>query len=91
MALRRLSRFSSLGFPPKFRPYVQRRWYLEDSQPEKPINLEKSLEEQKEALRLLIDDSTELKSDLKTTKFMAEIAFCMAFASGGFLLMISRA
>jgi len=64
---------------------------LEDSQPEKPTNLEKSLEEQKEVIRLLSDLSNELKSDLKTTKTIAELAFCMAFASAGFLLMISRA
>jgi hypothetical protein len=64
---------------------------LEDSQPEKPVNLEKSLDEQKEALRLLTDVSDELKSDLKTTKFIAELAFSMAFASCGFLLMFSRA
>jgi len=90
MSLRRLTRFSFLATS-TFRPYVQRRWYLEDSQPEKPTNLEKSLEEQKEVIRLLSDLSNELKSDLKTTKTIAELAFCMAFASAGFLLMISRA
>ena len=91
MSLRRLTRISFLAPHSLFRPFVHQRWYLEEPQLERPTNLEKSMEEQKEALRILTDISKELKDDLKTTKFIAELAFAMGFASFGFLVIVSGA
>lgn len=91
MALRRLTRFSSLTLQSKFRPSVYKRWYLEEPHLEKSTSLEKSMEEQKEAIRVLTDISKELKDDLKTTKFIAELAFSLGFASFGYLVIISGA